>query len=93
MAAKVMATVLSAVGYLFEDDVENGGKGFLIACAATGPLFPLKDLWEYYLIPSIEALVAPGRPCHGAQVIFQEDNAGPHTESIYHEWLNEKFAA
>jgi hypothetical protein len=60
---------------------------------ATDPLFPLKDLWEHKLILSIEALVAPGGPCHGAQVIFQEDNAGPHTKSIYHEWLNEQFAA
>ncbi len=65
-----------------------------IKCGAeTDPLFPLKDLWEHSLIRSIEALVAPGGPCHGAQVIFQEDNAGPHTEGIYHEWLNEQFAA
>jgi hypothetical protein len=48
---------------------------------------------EHNLIPNVEALVAPGCPCHGAQVIFQEDNAGLHTEGIYHKWLNEQFAA
>ncbi len=84
---------MSTVGYLFEDDVESGGQGFLIACTAKDPLFSLEDLWEHNLIPNIEALVAPEGPCHGAQVIFQEDNAGPHTEGIYHEYLNEQFAA
>jgi hypothetical protein len=132
------------VGYLFQDNPELGGQGFLIGvnrCAAfkvplrdirvstrdpvtkkltfkgnpilhpkgepylldcnvtgsnpgtpTTPCFPLKSLWEHSLIPSIEKMVAPGGPCEGALVILQEDNAGPHTEGIYHAWLTQAFA-
>ena len=60
------------------------GEPFLVDCNVTGsdvgtpadPKFALKYLWEYTPIPTIEALVAPGGPCEGATVIFQEDNAG-----------------
>lgn len=138
---KVMVHCL--VGYLFTDDPELGGQGFLIACnrcagfkvplrdiryssrdpvtkkltfvgnaikhakgipylvdcnvtgsnpgTPTTPCFPLKSLWERCLIPSVEKLVAPGGPCEGALVILQEDNAGPHTEGIYHKWITEAF--
>ena len=50
---------------------------------ATVPCFPLKLLWEHSLMPAIKAMVAPGGPCAGAQVVYQEDNAGPHTENGY----------
>ncbi len=36
-------------------------------------------------------MVGPGGPCEGAQVIYQEDNAGPHTEAGYTEWMAAKF--
>ena len=39
----------------------------------------------------IENLVAPGGPCHGAQVVFQEDNAGPHIEGTYRGWMQSEF--
>jgi hypothetical protein len=32
-------------------------------------------------------------PCAGAQVVFQEDNAGPHTNHEYAAWMKEAFAA
>ena len=51
----------------------------------TAPKFALKDLWEYTLIPSIEKLVAEGGPCEGANVIFQEDNAGPDCDATYRD--------
>jgi hypothetical protein len=138
---KVMAHC--TVGYMFDSDVEAGGKGFLIGahrcagfkiplrdirhatkdpvtkrtvykgnavkhhkgvpylvnCNVTGsklgtptePTFPLKLLWEHCLIPSVEKLLAPGGPCYGAQVILQEDNAGPHTEHNYTSWLKSEF--
>ena len=56
------------------------------------PCFPLKVLWEHSLIPAIKALTATGGPCAGAQVVFQEDNAGPHTEKRYASWMIETFA-
>jgi hypothetical protein len=71
------------------------GIPYLVDCNVTGsnpgtpttPCFPLKSLWEHCLIPSAEKQFAPGGPCEGALVILQEDNAGPHTEGIYHTWL------
>ncbi len=32
-----------------------------------------------------------GGLCEGAQVIYQEDNAGPHQEEKYTEWMAEEF--
>jgi hypothetical protein len=34
----------------------------------------------------------PNGSCAGAQVIFQEDNAGPHTEARYSSWMKDTFA-
>ena len=36
-------------------------------------------------------LVAPRGPCEGAQVVFQEDNAGPHVEGTYRKWMQGEF--
>ena len=76
------------------------GKPYLVDCNVTGsnpgsptaPCFPLKGVWEHSLIPSVEALIAVGGPCEGAQVVFQEDNAGPHIEGIYRDWMLTEFA-
>jgi hypothetical protein len=61
-------------------------KGDLVLtdCNVTGtdvgtpdkPKFSLRMLWEYCLLPSLDALVAPGGQCEGATVVHQEDNAG-----------------
>ncbi len=56
----------------------------LTECNVTGtdigtpdnPKFALRALWEYGLLPSLDALVGPGGQCEGALVIHQEDNAG-----------------
>ena len=76
------------------------GEPYLVDCNVTGmnagtttmPCFPLRSLWEHSLFPAIEAMVAPDGPCAGAQVIFQEDNAGPHTNLAYTAWMQEAFA-
>ncbi len=36
-------------------------------------------------------MVAPSGPCAGAQVVYQEDNAEPHTEQGYTLWIREQF--
>ena len=79
----------------------NYNKGDVIStdCNVTGtdvgtpakPKFALKCLWEHVLIPALETLVAPGGKCEGAVVVHQEDNAGPHKEGKYHEWLQDEF--
>ena len=77
------------------------GVPYLVDCNVTGsnpgtstvPCFPLQLLWEHSLLPAVQKLVAPGGPCEGAQVIYQEDNAGPHTETGYTQWMVDKFLA
>ncbi len=46
----------------------------------------------YTLIPAIAQLVQTGGPCDGAQVVVQQDNAGPHIEEGYRTWMNYMFA-
>ena len=60
------------------------GDCLLTDCNVTGtdvgtpdkPKFALRTLWEFGLLPSLDALVATGGQCAGALVIHQEDNAG-----------------
>ncbi len=67
------------------------GEPYLVDCNVTGsdvgtatkPCYPLLNLWKYTLVPAIAQLLAPGAPCEGAQVIVQQDNAGPHIEEVY----------
>ncbi len=82
-------------------DGNSYAKGDVIPtdCNVTGtdigtpskPKYALKNLWEHVLIPALEKLVAPGGRCKGAMVVHQEDNAVPHKEGKYHEWLKVEF--
>jgi hypothetical protein len=62
----------------------NKGDCLLTDCNVTGtdigspdkPKFALRALWEYGLLPSLDAVVGPGGQCEGAKVVHQEDNAG-----------------
>ena len=74
------------VPYLVDCNVTGSNPG-----TATVPCFPLKLLWENSLMPAIKAMVASTGPCAGAQVVYQEDNAGPHTEHGYTLWIREQF--
>ena len=60
------------------------GGCLLTDCYVTGtdvgtpdkPKFALRTVWDFGLLPSLDALVATGGQCEGALVIHQEDNAG-----------------
>lgn len=60
------------------------GDMILTDCNVTGtdlgtpdkPKFALRPLWEFSLLPSLDALVAVGGQCEGAIIVHQEDNAG-----------------
>jgi hypothetical protein len=75
------------------------GVPYLVDCNVTGnnpgtptkPMFPLRKVWEHSLLPAIEDLVSVGGLCEGAQVIYQEDNAGPHQEDKYTAWMAAEF--
>ena len=85
----------------FKGNAVKHAKGipYIVDCNVTGsdpgtasnPLFPLQTLWEHCLVPTIENLIAPEGPCHGTQVVFQEDNTGPHIEGTYREWMQAEF--
>jgi hypothetical protein len=42
-------------------------------------------------MPAIKKLVGPGGPCEGAQAVYQEDNAAPHTEAAYTQLIQDEF--
>ncbi len=75
------------------------GLPYLVDCSVTGvnpgtptnPCFPLQKLWQYTLIPAIAQLIDTGGPCVGAQVVVQQDNAGPHIEVEYSQWIHDQF--
>jgi hypothetical protein len=57
----------------------------------TKPKFPLMALWHNVLLPELDALVQEGGPFEGAVVVHQEDNAGPHIDKTYKDWLQAEF--
>ena len=68
---------------------------YLVDCAVTGsnpgtldnPKFPLKALFENKVFPDIEALVGPGGKFEGYTPIIQGDNAGPHAETAFVDFV------
>ena len=77
----------------------NRGDLVLTDCNVTGsdygtaskPKFPLMALWQNVLLPELDELVKEGGPCDGAIVVHQEDNAGPHIDKTYKDWLQAEF--
>jgi hypothetical protein len=75
--------------------VRKKGDLYLVDCAVTGsnpgtldnPKFPLKGLFENKVFPDIEALVGPGGKFEGYTPIIQGDNAGPHAEAAFVEYV------
>jgi hypothetical protein len=102
LAKVAVAPLGSAIAKRQKNAVKHKkGEPYLVDCNVTGmnagtpqiPCFPLRSLWEHSLFPAIKALTAPDGPCAGAQVVFQEDNAGPHTNLEYAAWMTEAIAA
>jgi hypothetical protein len=77
----------------------NRGDLVLTDCNVTGsnygtptkPKFPLMALWQNVLLPELDELAKEGGPCDGAIVVHQEDNAGPHIDKTYKDWLQAEF--
>jgi hypothetical protein len=55
------------------------------------PKFALRTLWEHVILPAYDSLTAVGGPAEGATVVHQEDNAPPHQEGDFHQWLTAEF--
>ena len=75
--------------------IRQKGDLFLVEYAVTGseegtsdnPKFSLKQLFETTIFPDVEKLVGPGGKYEGYKVIFQGDNAGPHREQAYFDFV------
>ena len=75
--------------------IRQKGDLFLVHCAVTGsnegtsdnPKFLLRQLFETTIFPDVEKLVGPGGKYEGYKVIFQGDNAGPHKEQAYFDFV------
>ena len=76
-------------------NVRNRDDPYLVDCAVTGtdigtpddPKFPLKNLFEQYVFPTVSELVGEGAAYEGYTPVFQGDNAGPHEETKYLEFV------
>jgi hypothetical protein len=76
-------------------NVRNRDDPYLVDCAVTGtdigtpddPKFPLKNLFEQYVFPTVAELVGEGAAYEGYTPVFQGDNAGPHEETKYLEFV------
>ena len=76
--------------------IRKKGDLYLVDCAVTGdnmgtpedPKFSLKALFEKTIFPSIGKLVERGGKYEGYKVIIQGDNAGPHQEQKYLDFVN-----
>ncbi len=55
------------------------------------PKFALRTLWEHVILPAYDSLTAKGGPAEGATIVHQEDNAPPHQEGDFHQWLTAEF--
>ena len=71
------------------------GDLYMVDCAVTGsdpgtadsPKFPLKSLFETKTFPDIEELVGPGGKFEGYTPVIQGDNAGPHAEEAFVQFV------
>jgi hypothetical protein len=76
------------------------GDMLLVDCNVKGsdngtpsdPKFALRTLWEHVILPAYDSLTAVGGPAEGATVAHQEDNAPPHQEGDFHQWLTAEFS-
>jgi hypothetical protein len=71
------------------------GDPYLVDCCVTGsnegtaddPKFPLKKLFQECIFPMVTGLVGPGGKYEGYIPIFQGDNAGPHEDATYKNFV------
>lgn len=71
------------------------GERYLVDCAVTGsdpgtadnPKFPLVAVFRDYIFPKVNQLVGPGGKYEGYIPVFQGDNAGPHQEGQYVQYV------
>jgi hypothetical protein len=51
------------------------------------PKFSLKALFENVIFPRVEQLVGPGGPYEGYTPVFQGDQAGPHEDKAFRDFV------
>jgi hypothetical protein len=72
----------------------EGGTGVVVATVGGIPT-PISLTVSSHLTIifalELDELVKEGGPCDGAIVVHQEDNAGPHIDKTYKDWLQAEF--
>ena len=76
--------VLKVAGQLYDEQVEITGSD---EGNATNPKFSLLKFWRDIVIPKLEELCKK----HGCIIRHQEDNAGPHRETVYRNFMMDEF--
>ena len=79
------------------DVLRKKGDVYLVDCAVTGssygtstdPKFPLKPFFELNVFPAVKELVKVGGEYEGYQPVFQGDNAGPHINQSYDQFVRD----
>jgi hypothetical protein len=77
--------------------IREMGDADLIDCNVTGsnegtsdaPKFSLLILFRDRVFPKVLELVSNGGQCNGYFPVFQGDNAGPHIDGTYHDFVND----
>jgi hypothetical protein len=77
--------------------IRRKGDAFLVDCAVTGssegtdadPKFPLIRLFKNVIFPMVSDLVKEGGKYEGYTPIFQGDNAGPHRDAAYYNYVTD----
>ena len=90
-SAKVAKRQVSKNGIV----IRKKGDIFYVDCNVTGtshgtsadPKFALRDFFETTVFPSIQELVKEGGPFEGYRPVFQGDNAGPHQDKEYSNFV------
>jgi hypothetical protein len=75
--------------------IRRKGDAYLVDCNVTGsctgtasdPKFALKDLFQSTIFPAVASIVGPGGRYEGYLPVFQGDNAGPHEDQTFKNFV------
>mmetsp|Transcript_26045 Transcript_26045/g.26462 ORF Transcript_26045/g.26462 Transcript_26045/m.26462 type:complete len:396 (-) Transcript_26045:7-1194(-) len=90
---------LPATGALVRDGaiIRQSGDVYLVDCNVTGsdegtssaPKFSLLSVFRDHIFPKVETLVGPGGQYKGYLPVIQGDNAGPHCNARYMQFVTD----
>ncbi len=78
--------------------MRNRGVWYVVDCNVTGsdegtatdPKFALMGLFQGTIFPRVAELVGPGGEYEGYVPVFQGDNAGPHQDGTFKQYVEDQ---